>query len=133
MYFHRANRIKSGQVESLQGIEKATEILRCTICNENLQLTTKSSFLSTTNDDEKTRHFLFNRPAIRKILPPIQSTLTNFKNREANRLLAEIAKDRQLLIKLSNDEQNSDGSNSFFPSSSSSFYGFDPNLQIFSV
>lgn len=113
MYFHRANRIKPGQTICLEGIDKSTEILQCTICNSNLHLTMTKNFIDT--QDKSTEHIsLLNRPPIRKPIPPVEQVLTKYTNEDANRLLNEVGKDRQVLIDLVMDEQSSAGWSELF-------------------
>jgi hypothetical protein len=109
VYFHRANRIKSGQQTCLDGIRKATDILQCTICNTNnhLSMTIRTnSFKKMSSVDNDG---LLNRPVIRRRLPSIPLPLTNYNDREVNRLLAEIGQDRQLLVNIDKDVQTSAG------------------------
>jgi hypothetical protein len=108
MYFHRANKIKPAQYICLEGIRKSTEILECTICNPNIHLTITSNLI---NIKEKPidQTNLLNRPPIRKELPSIEPPLTEYTDKEATRLLNEIAKDRKLLINLYTDQQSSPG------------------------
>lgn len=108
MYFHRANQLKASQPTCLDGIRKATEILRCTICQKNVQLTVKNK-----NEDEQRqptqRAELLPRVPIRRASATIDSPLTRYTEREANRLLIQVAKDRKLLIDLSKENQSSLG------------------------
>lgn len=104
MYFHRANRIKPGQMICLEGIDKSTEILQCTICNPNihLSLTNNLIHLQEKPTDETN---LLNRPPVRKPVPSIEQPLTEYTNRDADRLLTVVARDRKLLLDLVKDEQ----------------------------
>jgi hypothetical protein len=108
MYFHRANKIKPAQQTCLEGIRKATEILECTICNSNIHLTITNNLM---DPKEKQSHQpnLLSRPPIRKRLPSAEVPLTEYTNKEADRLLAEVAKDRRLLLDLYGDNQSSAG------------------------
>lgn len=110
MFFHRANKIKAAQQTCLDGIRKATEILQCTICNKNVHLTVKNDQINSIRNDSKTRHVeLLHREPIRRVASPIDSPLTKYSDRETNRLLIQVAKDRKLLIDLSKDNQSSLG------------------------
>ena len=108
MYFYRANQLKASQPTCLDGIRKATEILRCTICQKNVQLTVKNN-----HEDEQRqptqRAELLPRVPIRRASATIDSPLTRYTEREANRLLIQVAKDRKLLIDLSKENQSSLG------------------------
>lgn len=108
MYFHRANRIKPGQTICLEGIAKSTEILQCTICHSNLHLSMTKHFI---DKQEKPidQISLLNRPPIRKVILPVKQSLTEYTDEDANRLLNEVSKDRQVLIDLVTDEQSSTG------------------------
>lgn len=112
MFFHRANKIKASQQTCLDGIRKATEILQCTICNKNVRLTVKNDQMNSIENDSKTQHVeLFHRKPIRRISSAIDSPLTKYSDRETNRLLIQVAKDRKLLIDLSKDNQSLLGKN----------------------
>ncbi len=115
MYFHRANQIKPAQHICLEGIRKTSEILECTICNPQIHLTTTRNLLKM-KDKQSQQITLLHRPPIRKQLPSVELPLTVYTEQEANRLLIEIAKDRQLLMNLSADQQTSAGgiSNLYF-------------------
>ncbi|CAF1007480.1 unnamed protein product [Rotaria sordida] len=108
MYFHRANKVKPAQQTCIEGIRKTTEILECTICNPHIHLTITSN-LANIQDKEINKTNLLNRPSIRKPLPSIEIPLTEYTDKEANRLLIEVAKDRKLLINLYKDKQPSVG------------------------
>lgn len=108
MYFHRANKVKPAQQTCLEGIEKTTEILECTICNPNIHLTMTNNLINSQDNIINTPNLL-NRPPIRKQLPSTDLPLTEYTNKEANRLLAEVANDRRLLINLFHDKQPSVG------------------------
>jgi hypothetical protein len=111
MYFHRANKIKPAQMTCLEGIRKTTEILECTICNPNIHLTI-TNYLITNKEQQKNKTNLLNRPPIRKQLPSMDIPLTEYTDKEANRLLIEVAKDRKLLIDIYTNKQSSAGLNS---------------------
>ena len=104
MYFHRANKVKPSQQICLEGIRKATEILECTICNPNIHLTITSNSAPIRADPLRTISLL-NRPPIRKAVSSVALPLTEYADREATRLLSEVAKDRKLLIHLYRDQQ----------------------------
>lgn len=108
MYFYRANKIKPAQQTCLEGIRKATEILECTICNSNIHLTITSNLIRS-KEKQSNEIDLLRRPPIRQQLPSIELPLTQYTNREANKLLIEVAKDRKLLIDLYTDKQASAG------------------------
>jgi hypothetical protein len=108
MYFHRANKIKPAQQICLEGIHKTTEILECTICNPNIHLTITNN-LNNNKEKQIKKINLLNRSPIRKQLPSVEIPLTQYTDKEANRLLIEIAKDRKLLINIYTDKQSSTG------------------------
>jgi hypothetical protein len=108
MYFHRANKVKPAQQTCLEGIRKATEILECTICNPNIHLTITTDLI-TNKEQQINKTNLLNRPPIRKQLPSIEIPLTEYTDKEANRLLIEVAKDRKLLIDIYTNKQPSSG------------------------
>jgi len=108
MYFHRANKIKPAQQICLEGIRKATEILECTICNPNIHLTITSDLIHM-KQKQINKISLLNRSPIRKQLPSVEIPLTEYTDKEANRLLIEVAKDRKLLINLYTDKQPTTG------------------------
>lgn len=110
MYFYRANKIKPTQQICLEGIEKTKEILQCTICNHSVQLTITND-LTRINEQQitKVNSNLLHRLPIRKEISTIEQPLTEYTDREADRLLLEIAKDRQLLINVYKDSQLSAG------------------------
>jgi len=108
MYFHRANKIKPAQQICLEGIRKATEILECTICNPNIHLTITSDLIHM-KQKQINQISLLNRSPIRKQLPSVEIPLTEYTDKEANRLLIEVAKDRKLLINLYKDKQPTTG------------------------
>ncbi|UJR31869.1 hypothetical protein I4U23_019343 [Adineta vaga] len=108
MYFHRANKIKPAQQTCLEGIQKATEILECTICNPNIHLTITNHLIQV-KEKPSNKINLLHRSPIRKQVPPNEIPLTQYVNKEANRLLIEVAKDRKLLIDLYTDKQSSAG------------------------
>ena len=64
MYFHRANKIKPAQLTCLEGIQKATEILECTICNSNIHLTITGNLIHSKEKQSK-QIDLLRRPPIR--------------------------------------------------------------------
>lgn len=110
MYFYRANKIKPNQQICLEGIDKTTEILQCTICNRSTQLTITNDL--TNINDQKVKPInsnLLHRSPIRKQTTTIERPLTEYTDREANRLLLEIGKDRKLLVHLYTDQQLSAG------------------------
>ncbi|CAF3438699.1 unnamed protein product [Rotaria socialis] len=113
MYFHRANKVKPAQQTCIEGIRKTTEILECTICNPHVHLTVSNNLVNVQEKQIEQNANLLNRPPIRKSLPSIEIPLTEYTNREANRLLIEVAKDRKLLINLYNDKQPSVGFTGF--------------------
>ncbi|CAF2742055.1 unnamed protein product [Rotaria sp. Silwood2] len=108
MYFHRANKVKPAQQTCIEGVRKTTEILECTICNPHIHLTITSNLVNI-QDKQINKTNLLNRPPIRKPLPSIEIPLTEYTDKEANRLLIEVAKDRRLLINLYKDKQSSVG------------------------
>lgn len=108
MYFHRANKVKPGQAICLEGIRKTTEILQCTICNPNIHLTITGNLMHA-QEKPINKGGLLNRPPIRKALPSAELPLTEYTDKDANRLLNEVAKDRKLLIDLFTDKQPSAG------------------------
>ena len=108
MYFHRANKIKPAQQTCLEGIQKATEILECTICNPTVHLTITNNLMHP-KGKPRPKANLLSRPPIRKRLPSSEIPLTEYTNKEANRLLVEVAKDRRLLLDLYGDNQSSAG------------------------
>ncbi|CAF1051525.1 unnamed protein product [Adineta ricciae] len=57
----------------------------------------------------RTSGFGISPPPIRQQLPSIELPLTQYTNKEANKLLIEVAKDRKLLIDLYTDKQASSG------------------------
>lgn len=109
MYFHRANKIKPAQQICLEGIHKSTEILQCTICNPNIHLTIPSNLIVNQEKKSVNKINLLNRSPIRKELSTVELSLTEYTDDDANRLLAEIAKDRKLLINLYLDQQYAAG------------------------
>ncbi|CAF1655211.1 unnamed protein product [Rotaria magnacalcarata] len=113
MYFHRANKVKPAQQTCVEGIRKTTEILECTICNPHVHLTVSNNLVNVQEKKIEQNVNLLNRPPIRKSLPSIEIPLTEYTNREANRLLIEVAKDRKLLINLYNDKQPAVGFTGF--------------------
>jgi hypothetical protein len=111
MYFHRANKIKPGQQICLEGIRKTIDILQCTICNPNVHLKITNNLI---DHQEKSidKINLLNRPPLRQYLSPIEAPLTKYTDKEANRLLKDMAKDRKLFLNLYNNKQSSAGLNS---------------------
>jgi hypothetical protein len=121
MFFHRANKVKPAQQTCLDGIRKGTEILQCTICNPNIHLTITGNLVNI-KEEKIIKVNLLNRSPIRRQLPSFEMPLTEYTDKEANRLLVEIAKDRKLLINLYTDKQSSAGlSDNIFSSLFSSF------------
>lgn len=108
MYFHRANKIKSGQQVCLEGIRKTIDILQCTICNSTVHLTITNNLIDN-QEKQIDKINLLNRPPIRKQLPSVELPLTEYTDKEANRLLNEMTKDRKLFINLYKDKQSSAG------------------------
>ncbi|CAF3707789.1 unnamed protein product [Rotaria sp. Silwood1] len=104
MYFHRANKVKPAQQTCIEGIRKTTEILECTICNSHIHLTITSNLVNI-QDKKINKINLLNRSPIRKSLSSIKIPLTEYTDKEANRLLIEVSKDRKLLINLYKDKQ----------------------------
>lgn len=109
MYFHRANKVKPGQEICIEGIRKTTEILECTICNSQVHLTITSNLINLKEQQTEKDTNLLNRSPISKTLPSNQIPLTKYKNKEANRLLIEVAKDRKLLVDIYKDTQSTVG------------------------
>jgi hypothetical protein len=108
MYFHRANKIKSGQQVCLEGIRKTIDILQCTICNSTVHLTITNNLIDN-QEKQIDKINLLNRPPIRKQLPSVELPLTEYTDKEENRLLNEMTKDRKLFINLYKDKQSSAG------------------------
>jgi hypothetical protein len=108
MYFHRGNKIKSSQQICLEGIRKTIDILQCTICNPNVHLTITNNLIDN-HEESIDKINLLNRPPIRKYYSSDSKPLREYTYKEGNRLLNEMAKDRNLFINLYNDKQSSAG------------------------
>ena len=104
MYFHRANKAKPGQQVCLDGIRKTTEILDCTICNPHINFILTNGSVNI-KEEQINKTNLLNRPPIKKQLSSVEMPLTKYTDKETNRLLAQVAKDRKLLITLHSDQQ----------------------------